>query len=81
MKIGYIGKNEINAIKKNKPFTVHPKETKAKNIAIYAREELTVSLENAIMVANTTGMSDRLKLSDAPILKAYTETILRMDRQ
>lgn len=81
MKVGYIGKQEFNLIEQNKPFKVHPKETKAKTTKVYIRQDIGIALEQMMKVAKATGIANKLSLHDLDMLQAYTITILKMDRQ
>jgi len=80
MKIGYIGKREIKKFLAGKPYTVYPKKTKAKIHQIHLDEQLALSADDVLNIANAVGISEKLGLSDGKMLFAFAKSLILSER-
>lgn len=80
MKVGYIGKKEINSMLAKKPFTVHLKKTKSKTHTVYINEDIGLSADDVLNIANACGLSSKLSLDDGKMVFAFAKSLILSSR-
>jgi hypothetical protein len=80
MKIGYIGKNELNSATRKGKFVVSRAKTKAKSIEVYIDDRKHITEDEISYLAKVTGLDTVLKMSDLGMLISFCENVIRLDR-
>ena len=80
MRIGYIGKKDINSATRKGWFVVSLNKTKAKSIEVLIDGKPNITEDEIKYLAKVTGLDTVLKMSDLGMLVAFCENVIRLDR-
>lgn len=80
MKLGWIGKADINKALAGKDANIYQKQTKSKKYKVYLNDSIGITEEQIRNLLVATGIGQKLTLDDAPALMTFCKSVILTDR-